>query len=142
MTPRQIALIRMQFGTLGRNADGFAALFYDHLFLLDSTLRPLFPADMRGQRVKLVKALAHVILSLDRLDAVMDQVRELGTRHAGYGVQPYDYATVGEALLAALEEALGEDFSAEGREAWTLAYGTIAEAMIAAVSQAKVKAAA
>lgn len=142
MTPRQIALIRSQFGTLGRNGDGFAALFYDHLFLLDSTLRPLFPADMRGQRVKLVKSLAHVILSLDRLDAVMDHVRDLAVRHARQGIQPYDYATVGEALLAALDEALGTDFTDEARDAWAIVYGTLAEAMIGAAAEARIKAAA
>lgn len=132
MTPQQIALIRSQFGIVAARKDLFAAAFYEALFVTDPTLRPLFPADMKPQRAKLVQALAHVILSLDDLGAVLDDVRILGLRHVGYGVEPDHYNTVGEALLAALAETLGEVFDAAAESAWALAYGTIADVMIEA----------
>ncbi|MGL4290610.1 MAG: globin domain-containing protein [Phreatobacter sp.] len=132
MTPQQIALIRSQFGIVAARKDVFAQAFYEALFITDPTLRPMFPADMRPQRAKLVQALAHVILSLDDLGAVLEDVRTLGLRHVGYGVEPDHYNTVGEALLAALAETLGETFDDASQAAWALAYGTIADVMIEA----------
>lgn len=135
MTPAQTATIRRQFGQIAPRKEAFAAAFYDRLFDGDPTIRPMFPADMRPQRAKLVQALAHIILSLDNLQAVMPDVRELGMRHAGYGVQPDHYNAVGEALLATLEEMLGEDFDDAAQAAWALAYGTFADAMAEAAAE-------
>lgn len=132
MTPQQIAIVRRQFGLIARDKDGFAAAFYDNLFHAHPALRPMFPGDMRPQRTKLVQALAHVILSLDNLAAVIDDVRALGMRHAGYGVTADHYDAVGEALLRTLAQTLGDAFDHASEAAWALAYGTVADAMIAA----------
>lgn len=144
MTPRQIALVRCQFGRVGRDADRFASLFYDHLFYQDDSLRPYFPADMRPQRRRLVGALAEIILSLDRLDAVIHQVHDLGFRQiagsAAQGLLPDHCATVGEALLAALADMLAEDFTDEAQTAWAIAYGTLAEAMMHATAERRLAA--
>ena len=43
------------------------------------------------------------IANLHRLDEIMPTVRELGRRHAQYGVKDRDYDTGGIALLATLE---------------------------------------
>ncbi|MGQ3355624.1 MAG: globin domain-containing protein [Phreatobacter sp.] len=129
MTPDQIALIRQQFGLVARRADAFAADFYDNLFHLDGTLRPMFPADLSAQRGKLVKVLAHVILSLDDLGAVIDDVRALGAKHVGYGVSAGDYQTVGIALLKTLGDHLGDRFDDASRAAWARCYGTLADVM-------------
>lgn len=134
MTPAQTATIRRQFGQIAPRREAFAAMFYEHLFDGDPTIRPMFPADMRPQRAKLFQALAHVILSLDNLDAVMADVRELGMRHAGYGVHPDHYNAVGEALLATLAEMLGDEFDDAAQAAWALAYGTVADAMAEAAA--------
>lgn len=132
MTPAQITLIRQQFGLIARQSDAFSAQFYDQLFRLEPTLRPMFPPDLGAQRGKLVKALAHVILSLHDLGAVINDVRALGLRHTGYGVTAAHYDTVGLALLETLASTLGEAFDDDSRAAWALAYGTIADAMIEA----------
>lgn len=136
MTPSQITLIRHQFGTIARQSDAFSEQFYDRLFRLDPALRPMFPADLGGQRGKLVKALAHVILSLHDLPAVIGDIRALGLRHNGYGVTAAHYDTVGLALLETLADMLGDMFDDASRTAWALAYGTIADAMIEASEQA------
>ncbi len=136
MTPSQITLIRHQFGVIARRSDAFSAQFYDRLFRLDPSLRPMFPADLGGQRGKLVKALAQVILSLHDLPAVIGEVRALGLRHTGYGVTAAHYDTVGLALLETLAAMLGDRFDDDSRSAWALAYGTIADAMIEAAAQA------
>lgn len=36
----------------------------------------------------------------------------------GYGVQPDDYDAVGASLIRKLEKGLGDDFTAEVKDAW------------------------
>jgi hemoglobin-like flavoprotein len=135
MTPAQIQLVKDSFVRIEAIRDQAAALFYQRLFELEPDLRPLFKRDMAAQRAKLMAALGAVVGSLDRLESVLPLIRELGRRHAGYGVRPDHYATVGEALIWTVAQALGEDFTGDVRRAWTDAYGRLAWAMIAAAEQ-------
>jgi len=134
MTPSDIAAIRADFATVARAPDLFAARFYARLFAIDPELRALFPEDLAEQRKKLVQALAMVVDGLDRLDSIIDAVRALGSRHNDYGVTAEHYASVGEAVLATLEDTL-ESFDDSHRAAWGRAYALLADAMIAAAQE-------
>ena len=59
----------------------------------------------------------------------MPVVWPMGKRHAGYGVRPEHYVTVGAAFLQTLEQRLGEAFDGETREAWSAAYSLLALTM-------------
>src|SRR5262249_49511231 len=106
-----------------------AALFYDRLFEIAPEVRQLFPADLSGQKVKLMGILATAINNLHRLDAILPTVRQLGDRHRDYGVSAEHYATVGAALLWTLEQGIGAGFTSEVKAAWYEAYCALAEAM-------------
>ena len=129
MTPTQIALVQASWGQVLPIADAAAQMFYERLFDLDPSLRPLFQSDMTKQRHKLVDMLAVVVSGLTRLEELLPTVRALGHRHAGYGVRNEHYATVGMALLWTLEQGLGDSFTAEMREAWVAAYGLLGTTM-------------
>jgi hemoglobin-like flavoprotein len=142
MTPEQIRLIQESFKKVQPIADQAAALFYDRLFTIDPSLRPLFKGDMKEQGRKLMTTLGLVVAGLERLDKLVPVVRELGQRHEGYGVQPGHYHTVSAALLWTLEQGLGADFTAEVRHAWAAAYNILAAIMIEAGAQRNVRASA
>jgi hemoglobin-like flavoprotein len=129
MTPNQIALVQASWGQVLPIADAAAQMFYERLFDLDPSLRPLFQSDMTKQRHKLVDMLSVVVSGLTRLEELLPTVRALGHRHAGYGVRNEHYATVGMALLWTLEQGLGDSFTAEMREAWVAAYGLLGTTM-------------
>ncbi len=76
-----------------------------------------------------VTALNMAVLELVEQGFVPRSVRELGARHAHYGVEESAYSTFGEALLWTLGRLLGERFTPEVREAWSEAYETLAAAM-------------
>jgi hemoglobin-like flavoprotein len=135
MTPRQIQLMKSSFAKVAAVKAEAAGLFYRRLFELDPSLRSLFTRDMAAQLAKLMAALGAVVGSLDLLENVLPLVRQLGRRHAAYGVRPDHYATLGEALIWTLAQALGPDFTRETRRAWTDAYGHVAWAMIAAAEE-------
>jgi nitric oxide dioxygenase len=132
MTPEQILLVRSSFAKVGALGDRAAVLFYDRLFELDPSLKALFRGDPAAQRAKLMAALRTVVGALDRLDQILPMVRDLGRRHAHYGVEPEHYATVGAALIWTLEQGLGPDFTLATRRAWIAAYSLLAWTMIAA----------
>src|SRR5215468_480002 len=134
MTPQQIMLVRESFTKVLPIRDTAAALFYDRLFAIDPSTRPMFRGDLKSQGTKLMAAIGAVVRSLDRIDTMLPTIRDLARRHAGYGVRDEHYATVGSALLWTLEQGLGADFTPEVRDAWATAYGMLSAAMIEAAS--------
>ena len=141
MTPTQITLVRDSFAKLTPSHEAVAARFYENLFEIDPSTRKMFTGDMRTQGIKLIVALATVIRALDNLGPVLETVRELGRRHVKYGVEERHYASVGQALLATLNEGFGAAFDGELRAAWTAAYAAVSGTMIDAARSATPKAA-
>jgi hemoglobin-like flavoprotein len=137
VTPEHIALVQRTFADVLPMADTAAALFYERLFALDSTLRSLFHDDMQEQGRKLMAMLQMVVVGLSQLEELIPIVQELGVRHRGYGVTDAHYATVGAALLWTLEQGLGERFTPEVQVAWTSAYTMLANTMRAAAAAAE-----
>lgn len=129
MTTDQIDLVQRSFGRVLPVADVAASQFYDRLFTLDPRLRPLFADDLSEQKRALMAMLQTVVNGLDRPDALLPAVRQLGASHARYGVAERDYDTVGAALLWTLQEALGAAFTPATRDAWRAAYDLLASTM-------------
>jgi len=129
MTSNQIALVQRSWAKIQPIADAAAQLFYDKLFGLDPSLKTLFKGDMKAQGRKLMNMIGFAVQGLTRLEQILPGVQALGRRHAGYGVQDRHYTTVAVALLATLEEGLGAHFTDEVKEAWTAAYGVLANTM-------------
>ena len=111
MTAAQKVLVQQSFAKVVPQADVAAALFYGRLFDLDPGLRSLFKGDITEQGRKLMTMLATAVKGLDRPDELLPAVRNLGARHAGYGVKDEHYDTVAAALLWTLERGLGPDFT-------------------------------
>ena len=134
MTPDAQRLVRDSFAKVAPNAEAAAGMFYDRLFVLDPSLRPLFKDDMTEQRRKLMTMIGTAVANLHRLDTIVPAVQDLGRRHAGYGVTPSHYKTVAAALLWTLEQGLGDEFTSETRQAWVECYTTLASTMQQAVA--------
>jgi hemoglobin-like flavoprotein len=130
MTTNQKSLVKETFAQVVPIADTAAALFYGRLFELDPSLRSLFTTDLRQQGKKLMQMLGFCVGKLELLDELVPAVKELGRKHAGYGVEEEDYATVGGALLWTLEQGLGPAFTPEVKAAWTAVYELLAATML------------
>jgi len=137
MTPEQITLVQSSFGRLGPQLPDLATAFYQRLLERDPALRSLFTTDMTEQKVKFADKLAEVVRAIPHLDELLAHTRDLGARHVGYGVRAVDYPTVGQALMDALGDVLGNGFDPATREAWTLAYNLVAETMLEGAASAR-----
>jgi hemoglobin-like flavoprotein len=129
MTPENQALVRDSFAKVAPIAPQAAALFYDRLFVLDPTLRPLFKGDMNDQGRKLMAMIGTAVANLGKLETIVPAVQDLGRRHATYGVPPASYDTVAAALLWTLGQGLGDAFTPPVEAAWTEAYTILATVM-------------
>jgi hemoglobin-like flavoprotein len=121
--------------------DTAVELFYKRLFELRPELRGLFPDDMTRQRQKLAATLNFIVKSLDwpLEEWARDQdpetdlflvVLALGRRHKNlYLVSDEHYQPVGEALMWALDQGLGQVFQGPTREAWSKAYKMLSTTM-------------
>lgn len=129
MTHEDILLVQLSWRKVLPNRNAAAELFYLKLFNLDPGLRLLFTGDVEQQGAKFLQMITAAVRGLDRLDALLPVVRELGTRHAAYGVRDEHYGTVGMALLWTLEQALRDDFTPEVKSAWIKTYGVLSQTM-------------
>ena len=136
MNPKQIALVQTSFAQVVPIADVAASLFYQRLFQLDPSLRPMFRGDMTEQGKKLMTMIGSVVGNLRSLERIVPGVRALGARHADYGVRDEHYDTVGAALLWTLEQGLGEAFTDDVRDGWVAAYTLLADTMKEAAAEA------
>jgi hemoglobin-like flavoprotein len=129
MSPQQIDLVQKSFAEVKPIAAAAADLFYKRLFMLDPSLRPMFKGEMSKQGQMLMSMIGAAVAGLRNLEKLAPVVRQLGARHAGYGVRTEHYTTVGTALLWTLEEGLGDKFTPQVREAWAAAYDLLSEVM-------------
>ena len=136
MTPEQAILVKNSWALVTPIADKAAELFYGKLFELDPALKPLFKGNMKQQGQKLMTMITTAVYGLDKLEAIVPAVEQLGARHVEYGVKDKDYDTVGAALLWTLEAGLGDAYTPEVKQAWTEVYGILANTMKAAAAKA------
>lgn len=67
---------------------------------------------------------------IDNLEAIIPVVKQISHKHRSLGIKPEHYPIVGEYLLLAIKDVLGEAATDEIMDAWAEAYGLIADAFI------------
>jgi hemoglobin-like flavoprotein len=111
MTPQQVAAVQSSFAAIKPIADTAAELFYERLFAIAPEYKRLFTGDMARQGRMLMNMISTAVNGLSAPETIVPAVKELGRRHAAYGVVEQDYQVVGTALLWTLERGLGVSFT-------------------------------
>jgi nitric oxide dioxygenase len=130
MTPDQVKLVQQSFAKVVPISDQAAVIFYDRLFEIAPSVKPMFTGDMAEQRRKLMAMLGAVVNGLNNLESILPAASALAIRHVSYGAKAEHYPVVGAALLWTLEKGLGDAWTPEVAAAWTAAYGTLSGYMI------------
>lgn len=82
-----------------------------------------------------MEAMEFTLALLENPAELVPVLEALGRRHVSYGTRNEHYATMTRAMLRTLRETLGDAFTPEAEEAWTVALGFIHEAMIRGASE-------
>jgi hemoglobin-like flavoprotein len=124
--------LRASFALVIDREPNLTAVFYEELFARHPEARSLFfrrPPEVQERMLAetLVAALDH----LEDVGWLSEKLAELGRRHAEYGVVDEMYGWVAETLLATLERAGGDGWTAGYAAAWRDALEAIASLMLA-----------
>lgn len=122
-------IVKSTIGVLKERGEDITKAFYKELFRRYPQVQGMF--NMEKQRDgSQPKALAMAILNaannIDNLEKTRSFVESVGRVHVRLNVAPEHYPLVGECLLFAIKEVLGDVASDEVLEAWGRAYGEIA----------------
>ena len=125
-----VQVVQRSFEMILPMADTFAAMFYDRFFTAAPNARPLFKSDMALQREKVMEMLALAVHNLDNPDSLQQELHNLGSRHVNYRVETEHYAIMNEAILGALADCLGDQFTPDINAAWQSALDSLTETML------------
>lgn len=124
--------LHASFGLAIERQPNLTAVFYEQLFARHPEARPLFfRRPLEVQERMLAETLVAALDHLDDGAWLSEKLAELGRRHAEYGVGGEMYGWVAEALLATLETAAGDGWTAAYTAAWRDALGAITDLMMA-----------
>lgn len=127
-------LIHASVPVLREHGESITRCFYTRLFDRNPELRNLFNMGNQqsgAQQQSLASALYAYAANIDNQAALAPVVSRIVHKHVSLGVRAEHYPIVGENLLAAIGETLGEAATPELIDAWAEAYGLLAGALIA-----------
>lgn len=130
-------LLRESFETAVEKEGLVTTRFYELLFTRYPQAQRLFGRNAaENQQKMLQESLVAVLDHLDDSDWLTETLGAMGAKHVDYEVTPEMYPWVGECLIAALAESLGESWTDEHTQAWTEAYGAVSSLMLAGAMRA------
>jgi nitric oxide dioxygenase len=133
LTPAQEALIEATAPTVAEHLDAITRRFYPLMFARYPEVKPLFN-DAHQQDGGQPRALAGAVLAYVQLRHDRAKVREtlatVVSKHVSLDIRPEHYPIVGECLMAAIGEVLGDAVTPEVAEAWSGLYEELAGLLI------------
>ncbi|MFD1362475.1 NO-inducible flavohemoprotein [Lentibacillus salinarum] len=129
----KLAIVKASAPILKEHSIDIGKHFYELLFAKVPELRHVFNQtnQKRGlQQEALVYSVYAAGENIDSLDQIHQLVDRIAEKHVSLGVQPEQYPVVGEALLQAIKDVLGNQATDEVIDAWCDAYDYIANLFI------------
>lgn len=93
-------------------------------------VKALFANTRDGQAERLASAVLAYSQNIDNLDALQASIESIANKHVGVNVLPEHYPIVGQLLLAAMQDVLGDALNEEVLKAWEEAYSFLADVFI------------
>ncbi|KKB72235.1 MULTISPECIES: NO-inducible flavohemoprotein [Bacillus] len=128
-----IQIVKSTAPILKEHSQEIGKRFYELLFSKVPELHNMFNQTNQKRGIQ-QEALAYAVYAagenIDHLEALEPVIKRITEKHRAIGVKPEQYPIVGETLLAAVKDVLGDAATEEVLEAWKKAYGEIAKAFI------------
>jgi hemoglobin-like flavoprotein len=137
MTKEQIHLIENSWGHVLINSGDIGKQFYSKLFAANPDLKKLFSEDVNSQAAKLIATITFVVHKLNDVEGIMEDVLDLGRRHAKYNVKVEDFDSIARALIQTLGASMPNEWTNELEYAWIAVYRMLSETMIIGMRERK-----
>ncbi|MGB6408153.1 MAG: NO-inducible flavohemoprotein [Planococcus donghaensis] len=126
-------IIKSTVPVLEQHGAAITTVFYKNLFEAHPELLNIFnhANQKKGrQQAALANTVYAAAVHIDNLEAILPAVVQIANKHVSLGVKPEHYPIVGDFLLKAIKEVLGDAATEDIMNAWEEAYGVIADAFI------------
>ena len=125
MSPEQKRLVLQSWKLIEPMTPEAADLYFKTLFAVDPGLRLNFPGDLDREGKRLFSFVSTAVRMLDPIEDLVPVVAQFARSYEERGVKPYDYGTMGIALINALRHGLGPAFDSATEEAWIDAWSLL-----------------
>lgn len=133
LTQQTMDIIKSTVPVLEVHGVTITKTFYKNLLEENPTLLNIFNQTNQAkgrQQEALANTVYAAAVHIEKLEAIIPVVKQIAQKHRSLGVLPEHYPIVGEYLLRAIKEVLGDAATDEIIEAWGQAYGVIADVFI------------
>ncbi|MEW5568385.1 NO-inducible flavohemoprotein [Rossellomorea marisflavi] len=133
LSQRTIDIVKSTAPILEARGIDITTVFYKNLFTEHPELLHIFNQTNQKQgrqQTALANAVYAAALNIDQLHTILSVVKQIGHKHRSLGVRAEHYPIVGEHLLRAIKQVLGDAATEDIISAWADAYGVIADAFI------------
>ena len=133
-----IRIVKSTTPILQEHGETLTKHFYKRMFSHNPEVAPFFNhSNQEGgtQQRALAGAIAAYAANIGNLQVLGGAVELIANKHASLPIKPEHYPIVGECLLAAIKQVLGDVASDEILAAWGEAYQQLAELLIGAEEQ-------
>ncbi|KAL2834580.1 globin-like protein [Aspergillus pseudoustus] len=138
LSPQQIQIVKSTIPALEKHGVDITTLFYKRMLAAHPELKNIFNTAHQATGEQ-PAALAHAVwayaANIEHPEALSTAVSRIGHKHASLGVAAEHYPIVGEHLLAAIKEVLGDAVTPPVVDAWSAAYGQLADIFISFESE-------
>ena len=129
LTHQQIQIVKSTIPALQDHGVAITTLFYQRLLQQHPELKNIFNTAHQATGEQ-PAALAHAVwayaTNIENPEALKTAISRIGHKHASLGITADQYPIVGEGLLAAIKEVLGDAVNDQVLDAWKAAYGELA----------------
>lgn len=133
LSQKTIDIIKSTVPVLEVHGTTITTVFYKNLLEAHPELLNIFN-HTNQKKGRQQNALANTVLAaakyIDQLETILPAVKQIAQKHRSLVVKPEHYPIVGEYLLAAIKEVLGDAATDDIIDAWGEAYGVIASVFI------------
>ncbi|CAK7211443.1 hypothetical protein SCUCBS95973_001117 [Sporothrix curviconia] len=133
VTPEQIAIVKATAPVLKEYGVTITTLFYKNMIDANPELKNVFSLTSQATGAQ-PRALAAAVLGyatyIDDLPRLRHAVERIAHKHASLQIVPEQYDIVGKYLMEAIGLVLGDAATPEIVDAWTAAYGVLANVFI------------
>jgi nitric oxide dioxygenase len=128
-----IELVKSTIPLLSNAGPAVTEHFYKRLFTHNPELKNIFNMSHQvsgRQQFALFEALAAYATHIDNLDVLKSAVARITQKHSSLNILPVHYDIVGMHLIETLKELAPSEFTPKIAQAWTEAYGLLADVFI------------
>lgn len=128
-----IEIVKQTAPAVAAHAEAITRRFYELMFTGNPEVQAYFNQAHQhsgNQQRALAGAICAYAANIDNLEALGPAVELIAQKHCSLGIEPHHYPIVGQHLLTAIQDVLGDAITPEILSAWEEAYRFLADAFI------------